>query len=245
MSATRFVLLASPRTGTNLLNRNVNQLPGVRLHGEVFNPGFIGFSDEHHARFGTRRKNVAERDIDPLALLQRIWDDEGADAVGFHLFPGHDPNVLATVLDDSSVRKITLRRSLFQSYVSLRIAEAEDLWIITADQPLARERDPNGVQVRFDTEDFERYETRLRHYWQRIFSLLSGSGQASLDLFYSTINKVETINQIAEFLGVPGRVDSLKKTLVKQNPDELSRKVTNYEDLERYARSRNLEQHLW
>ena len=37
-----FVILAGMRTGSNFLEANLNALPGVTCHGEVFNPHFIG-----------------------------------------------------------------------------------------------------------------------------------------------------------------------------------------------------------
>ena len=41
----RFVMFAGMRTGSNFLEANLNALPGVVCHGEVFNPHFIGKKD--------------------------------------------------------------------------------------------------------------------------------------------------------------------------------------------------------
>ena len=37
-----FIVLAAMRTGSNLLEFNLNALDGVACHGEAFNPHFIG-----------------------------------------------------------------------------------------------------------------------------------------------------------------------------------------------------------
>ena len=37
-----FILLAEMRTGSNLLETNLNLLDGVTCHGEAFNPSFMG-----------------------------------------------------------------------------------------------------------------------------------------------------------------------------------------------------------
>ena len=52
-----FVILAGMRTGSNLLEANLNALEGVTSYGEVFNPAFIG------------RKNA--EDLFGITLAQR------------------------------------------------------------------------------------------------------------------------------------------------------------------------------
>lgn len=37
-----FVMFAEMRTGSNFLEANLNAMPGVTCHGEMFNPHFIG-----------------------------------------------------------------------------------------------------------------------------------------------------------------------------------------------------------
>ena len=37
-----FVVLAEMRTGSNLLESNLNAIDGIECHGELFNPFFIG-----------------------------------------------------------------------------------------------------------------------------------------------------------------------------------------------------------
>ena len=42
---TSFVVFAEMRTGSNLLEANLNALPGVTSHGEVFNRYILGKKD--------------------------------------------------------------------------------------------------------------------------------------------------------------------------------------------------------
>ena len=63
-----FVVFAEMRTGSNLLEANLNALPGVSCLGEMFNPHFIGKKDQTEA-FGI---DLAAREQDPRALL-RVW----------------------------------------------------------------------------------------------------------------------------------------------------------------------------
>ena len=37
-----FAIFGAMRTGSNLLERSINQFPGLHCHGELFNPSFVG-----------------------------------------------------------------------------------------------------------------------------------------------------------------------------------------------------------
>ena len=41
-----FVLFAEMRTGSNFLEENLNEYPGIVCYGEVFNPVFIGHANQ-------------------------------------------------------------------------------------------------------------------------------------------------------------------------------------------------------
>ena len=83
---TAFVMFAEMRTGSNFLEANLNALPGVICHGEVFNPHFIGKKDQTEL-FGI---DLAARDRDPRLLLRRLRDRRRGPA-GLSLFPRPRP----------------------------------------------------------------------------------------------------------------------------------------------------------
>ena len=58
-----FIVLAAMRTGSNLLEANLNALDGVTCHGEAFNPHFIG-RVKSESILGV---SLEERDTDPTA----------------------------------------------------------------------------------------------------------------------------------------------------------------------------------
>ena len=55
-----FVVLAEMRTGSNLLESNLNAFDGIECHGELFNPGFINTPATERYRDVT----LAQRDGD-------------------------------------------------------------------------------------------------------------------------------------------------------------------------------------
>ena len=79
----RFVVLAVPRTGSNLLCTLLNSHPEILCHHEVFNPQGIFLALSHRdqvQQFG----DMTDRDQEPLAFLESVWDS-GANhrCVGF------------------------------------------------------------------------------------------------------------------------------------------------------------------
>ena len=60
-----FVVFAEMRTGSNFLEANLNAIPGIKCHGEAFNPFFIG-GEGKQEYLGV---DIAARNADPTALL--------------------------------------------------------------------------------------------------------------------------------------------------------------------------------
>lgn len=242
----QFVLLASQRTGSNVLNMNINQIPGVLCHNEVFNPSFVGLSNHYLELYGGEERAKEARDADPLGFRDALLRASDADFVGFHLFPGHMRVVMDDVLANPEIKKICLRRSLFQSYVSLRIAQQTNVWLVRHSRENSESRRSHApVKIDFDAQDFERYEHELRGFWRHVFKILEDTGQECFSVWYSQVNDVDVLNHCAEFIGSPARLENLKKTLKKQNPSSLADKVTNYPVLEAYASSRGMSSQLF
>ncbi|MBL9057999.1 MAG: nodulation protein NodH, partial [Rhodobacteraceae bacterium] len=59
-----FVIFAEMRTGSNFLEANLNAIPGVKCHGEAFNPYFIGGEGKQEMLGVT----IEQRGADPRSL---------------------------------------------------------------------------------------------------------------------------------------------------------------------------------
>ncbi len=114
-----FVILANMRTGSNLLEANLNAFGDLQSFGEAFNPAFPG-SPNNEDLLGV---TLQERIDDPLRLLDRIRKQEDVLA-GFRYFSDHDPRVFEMLMQDTRCAKIVLTRNPIDSYVSLKIARA-------------------------------------------------------------------------------------------------------------------------
>lgn len=208
------------RTGSNFLEANLNAMPGIACHGEAFNPHFIGKLNQDEA-FGI---TLAQREIDPLLLLRRMREQTEGIA-GFRYFHDHDPRILPSVLADPLCAKIILTRNPIESYVSWKIAQATGQWKLTDAKRL------KTAKARFDATEFAAHLTQLQAFQLRLLHGLQTSGQTAFYIDYEDINDTDVLNGLARYLGVKGELAAPDGKLKKQNPEALSDKVENPEEM--------------
>lgn len=216
-----FVLLAGMRTGSNFLEANLNALPGVTCHGELFNRHFIG----SHGRTELLGINLVARDRDPLALLERVLAT-GPGLTGFRFFHDHDLRVLDRVLPDPGVAKIILTRNPLDSYVSWKIAQETGQWKLTNPTAL------RSARATFDAAEFEIWMRRQQAFRQQVRHGLQITGQTAFHISYDDVSDVAVLNGLARFLGVEPALQAPDPTLKRQNPGPVQGKVTNPAEME-------------
>lgn len=214
-----FVILASMRTGSNLLEARLNALPGVTCHGEAFNPVFIGRPNATELMGLT----LAERDANPDLLLDRFAAAPGLN--GFRFFPDHDPRVLPRLIADPVCAKIVLTRNPFDSYVSLEIARSTGQWRLAE---VGRRRE---ARVTFVAEDFARHAEAVRAFHADIRQRLQQAGQAAFNLDYDELRDDAVLDGLRRFLGAAPPAAGPTRLPLPQNPDALADKVVNPQDL--------------
>ncbi|MFK7868110.1 MAG: nodulation protein NodH [Roseobacter sp.] len=217
-----FVVFADMRTGSNLLEANLNALDGVQCIGEVFNATFVGYPN----RSSLYDISMAERDADPHKLLKTLVHHD-QDLVGFRYFHDHDPRILDTVLGDENCAKIVLTRPPIESYVSLKIAQQTGQWKLTQ---IAKRK---SAKVLFDPTEYRSFADTLSAYYAHIRRALQVTGQAGFFIDYRDLTELEVINGLAKFLGAPSRLEKTDQKLKVQNPESLTAKVENPQDMQR------------
>src|SRR5262245_28095673 len=128
-AVTRFVILAAPRTGSNLLCTLLNSHDDILCHHELFNPAGSFYARElRDTDFSIGTLEGRERD--PLTCLDRTWESPlGHSHVGFKMTHRQNPLVFEQVLNDPGVKKIILRRvNRIKTFVSYAIAEKLGQW---------------------------------------------------------------------------------------------------------------------
>jgi hypothetical protein len=215
-----FVIFAEMRTGSNLLEAQINQLNGVTCHGEAFNPVHLG-DPKLTELLGI---TLQERTKSPMALLQRIREADGLN--GFRYFHDHDPRVLDSVLEDTRCAKIILTRNPVESYISLKIAYNTDRWRLTDI------RDKRTFKAPFKPAEFEAFLAPIKDFQLKLLNRLQCSGQTAFYLDYEDIQSIDVLNGLAKFLGCTEGIEALSRALIVQNPEEMSHKVRNFPEME-------------
>jgi len=216
-----FVVFADMRTGSNLLESNINNFAGLECFGEAFNPNFIGYPNRDEMLGIT----LQMREADPLQLIDKIKNNTPA-LGGFRYFHDHDPRVFETCLNDPRCAKIILTRNPVDSYVSLKIARETGQWKLTN---VKRRKDS---KISFDAEEFERYFGQVQAFQQVLKAGLQAAGQTAFYLTYDDLHSLEMINGLARYLGLDEGLKSLESKLKKQNPGGVKDKVSNYPDMQ-------------
>lgn len=215
-----FIVFAEMRTGSNFLETNLNAYPGLVCHGETFNPHFIGYPNKTEILGITQ----AMRDNDPLGLIEAV--KRGSDGLGgFRYFHDHDPRILDLALNDPRCAKIILTRNPVDSYVSWKIAQATGQWKLTN---VKKRRDAQAV---FDAEEFTSHLTALQDFQTTLLHRLQITGQTAFYVAYEDLQDVAVMNGLVRFLGVDHQLEALDDSLKKQNPEPISEKVSNFDQM--------------
>ena len=215
-----FIIFAEMRTGSNFLEENLNDYPGLACHGEAFNPNFVGHAKKTEM-FGV---TMEQREADPVQLLDRMRTK--TDGIpGFRYFHDHDPRILAHCLPDPRCAKIVLTRNPLESYVSRKIAAATGQWRLN-DMKGAK-----SAKITFDRKEFEAHLDALQQFQLRLMHGLQTSGQTAFYVAYEDIQDVTVLDGLAAYLGVDHQKKRTSQTTKVQNPAPLEDKVENFAEM--------------
>lgn len=225
--AARFVILAVPRSGSNMLCAMLGSHPSILCHHEVFNPKGIRVALELRNTIfslGT----VARRDRDPRAFLRSVWtNSHGYPCVGFKMTYRQNEVAFRELFDDAMVAKIVLRRrNRLKTYVSGEISQKLGEWEVYDREQLARRRprvhvDPARFLERVAFDEAFYHDVRIR---------LRNSRDRWMEVVYEDLVAVDTHRALMRFLSV-AEMARLQCRSVKQNSTDLRELVENYDDL--------------
>lgn len=232
---TRFVIVGTARTGSNLLARSLNRPPHVRCFGELAKTNYAAEPDafvQLQKLTGRGREDLAAVQTDDV--VQFIFDivyKVPADAVGFKLFYEHcrDPPrrpLWRRLEAEPSIRIVHLtRRAVFDLYLSLLYAERTGRWLARPEDPGGQPNDLEDIEVDVDhcRAFFERYETGRR----RATELFRAHPCLEIDYESLRSDLPEAVSAVRAFIGVDqeqGRPAPLRKQ-ASRSPAE---KVRNH-----------------
>ncbi|MEM7525324.1 MAG: sulfotransferase family 2 domain-containing protein [Pseudomonadota bacterium] len=222
-----FAIFGSMRTGSNLLERTLHQYKSLIGLGELFNQHFIGKPKQTEA-FGA---TLAERNLDPVGFLEKVIAAHPGQIPGFRIFDGHDARMLDHAARDPHCARIVLSRDPVDSFVSQRIAQETDQWM------LRKEENRRLAKIRFDPEEFETYRARLEDHYARVRRAMRAAGRPAFEIAYDDLLDVDVLNGAARYAGANEEKTDVAEKIARQNPAALADKLTNPEAAAPYART--------
>lgn len=221
-----FLLVGMMRSGSNFLERQLNLLPDLRCHGELFNPSFIGFSHHNKGQLASyTRDDPAPRNADEEAFLAQVDLACDRPVIGLRLFLDHSNTMTARLLYDPNVKKVVLSRNLLEAYISLETARETGVWLTTE----VAKAPPKPVKV--DINKLVTFSLRQSLYYNDVQTVLHQTGQSYLQIDYNDIKSLAKLNEIAEFVGSAHRFKTVSEPIQKQNPGSLEERVADFPKL--------------
>jgi len=228
VSKQKFVIIAAPRTGSNLLCTLLNSHPEILCHHEIFNPRGIFYALDFRGG-SLDLGSLHERDVDPLGFLTRLWQiPTDSQCMGFKMTRGQSAEVLSNVLTNPSIKKIIVyRRNRVKTLVSELIAAATDQW------ELYRAEDKIALPtITVHIDQLRKHVTENEIFYDTIYRRLESANQPHLTLEYETLTSQTEQRRTLSFLGVATINVHLAPVSVKQTPRDLRTVISNFSDLD-------------
>ena len=225
MAPIRFVILAAPRTGSNLLCSLLQSHPDILCHHEIFNPADVYYAlPLRDSAFSLG--SLEQRERDSLAYMTKIWaNDLGHKAVGFKMTHRQNPAVLSALCEDPGIQKIVLkRRARIRTYVSRLIAEKTGVWEAYGASPDYRPVTRVAVDYQALLDDIA-YNAA---YYSELDRRLKGR---RVTVFYEDLFDADCQRTMLNFIGLPAI--ALRSESHRQNPQALHDIISNHSALAR------------
>ena len=227
----RFVIIASQRTGSNMLVSALASHPEVHCHGELFRKNkkhfkgavkVIASLDErfHDENFQTSHWR------EYLDAVVEASDD--VTAVGFKIMLNQHDDARHALISDNNYRKIFLKReNVLAVYSSNKVARE------TGQGTAGRFAEVRSAQVAFVPGEFENFMSKYEDRYQATEDELDNSGQTCLKTTYAAICKPEGTKDVLGFIGVDSSLPWGAKTK-KRNSSMLVERFTNPDEVVGY-----------
>jgi len=225
-TAKYFVILAAMRTGSNLLQSNLNQFKDILCLGELFNRSFVGVNipgKSNKAFAGYARADVESRDRDEMLFFDRVYAEAKGKVFGFRMFSGQNDRLLDIILKNDNCRKAILKRNALDSFISLQIANKSSRWLSRKSE---RVQDDT---VSFSMKKFLQYVDGNEKFYRYCESVIRETGQEYYEIRYEQLKDLDELNRLAQFIGSQRRKSQIKEKIYKQTLPGLAHKVVNYD----------------
>ncbi|MBL4660702.1 MAG: hypothetical protein JKY19_10120 [Alcanivoracaceae bacterium] len=235
----RFVILAAPRSGSNMLCSMLNSHHSILCHHELYNPADIFYALQLRDSDFKLAVNMEQRDRQPLSFLARVWRyNQSKSCVGFKMTHKQNPQVFDALLADTSIKKIVLKRNnTVKVHVSKLIAEQNGIW-----EDYGQHAPTKHNQVEVDLSSLQADVAFNLAFYQEIIISLNQSKQNYIVVEYEKLTTQLTQNTILDFLKLQHQ--ALTTMSCKQNSTDLRQLVSNFSTLFEQCQDKSLKAQL-
>ena len=256
--------ISLPRTGTNYLCELLHNHHRIESHYEIFHKHKFYARNrqtvvnliniKHSKTFSNYRDPNLIKWIhsNPYELLEILKEISQRNYFSFKIFPGqlNQNLVRETIINDSSIKKILVKRNLLDVYVSRGIALKLERWGHT---------DTSKIKLEIDFDEFIKWFNWVNQ-WYRLFedgltsvgqnfSVITYRGlhsqESDKDKFIYLINFLRTVGINLELQSI---VDNMQNDVTYKKQDRRSNiadKILNYQEFEQKTHNAGLEHLLW
>ena len=227
MDYSRFIVICSPRTGSNYLMNLLNTNKQIQMYSEILAP--------YRKKESDSVQGVLERIFSPKSSRVK--------AVGFKLFYKHlEDNELSKVIEFNNINYIHLKRkNKLRTIVSLEIAKKTNVWQLYSRENTLSDR---GKSVFIDPHSVLERISELENYENTFDEIIKDFNH--IQIFYEnfTAEPEYSIRQISDFLHLDMNYDYSAFGMRKQNPEKLSTLIENYDAVAKLLSGNSYEKYL-
>ena len=249
-SLSKYVIIASPRTGSGFIRSLLNSKSNMVCSGEIFHENDTiatnALTQQVIDKASPSNKLLRylypdfmkSRNRNYKGFLNKIWDihhmDDKCSAYGFKIFENHNNDALKYLIQNKDVKKIVLQReSVLRIFVSEQIAFKTNQWTL-------KEGDSKKeAKVNIDIKGFDAFIKKNTNYHNYIFNELKDSNQKHFQLSYKTMIESFPKKEIMEFIGVDNPNEELNTELKKQNTKTTKDLIENVDEVATYLEKIN------
>ncbi len=230
----KFVLLSTPRTGSNMLVSAFSSHPEIHCFGELFRRQSKSSSyglevlQDIPPKFSEERYRHTHASEYISAVFSTA---KGASHVGFKLMLRQNIELRDALIIDQQFRKILLyRENILACFSSECIAK------VTGQGVATRDVEVKAAKVAFDPKRFQRYWERRKRMYSDTRRLLQASGQDFYEIDYLTAATEVSMAGLVVFIGADPTVACLPDTK-KRNPCNILERFTDPDKVSAYLGS--------
>lgn len=239
-----FIILTQARSGSYHLASLLDSAADITCFGEIFKENALELPKALLAQLGLTNRDMAIRDADGMALLNRLRHplEASGQIFGFKdfLFNLRRAQIFGKIAHSSAWRKIILLRNPVERYVSR--VRASDTGIFVVKQGDTHAPDTLHRPIRFDPETFASFLNNHNRFLETAQKLHEKQGAASVFFAqYDRLGDPAHLQDILAFTGSKATADQLTSTQIKQFAQPLHQGVENWSDLTSYLTNNQLD----